>query len=549
MNIRPVIAMAMSGLLLIACSESPREDSPAAAYQPSFDGDAVKAHVELLSDDLYEGREAASRGYDLAAAYVATQFRLLGLDPGNAESFFQEVPFRGAQIVPGTRSLSIGSGDVMVDYETFADFTSSARLSGENVSISAPLVFMGYGVNAPLVERNDYEGIDLKGKIAVVVSGAPKALGSEKRAFYRSGQHKYSQLQKNGAIGVVTLQHKVVASEAAGVRGSKSVKYWWTDHNHEPQDAFQDIGASTFLLDKGARKLFESSPISFDAMAAQMESETYAPFEMGMSATISHRQVLADASSKNVIGVLEGSDPALKNEYLVLSAHLDGVGMTPGNEDPVNNGFYDNASGIGVMLEVARALVNAPQRPRRSIIFLATTGEEKGLLGAEFFANNPTQPIQNIVSNVNMDMAIFMWRVKDVVAFGAKHSSMETVVDRAVRKAGLEYSPDPFPERGYFTRSDQFPFVKQGVPAVFLATGFQTEDNGLDPEAIYNDFMMTHYHGPSDDANLRFDTWSAAKIAEVNYYISLDIANAEQRPTWNKDDFFGGMYGTDATSK
>jgi len=230
-----------------------------------------------------------------------------------------------------------------------------------------------------------------------------------------------------------------------------------------------------------------------------------------------------------------------------MTAHLDGKGLGKETGDNIYNGFYDNASGIGTMLEVAKSLAAAETKPKRSIIFIATVGEEKGLLGADYFANNPTVPVESIVANVNMDMVMFLWEAEDVVAFGAAHSTLQDIVQRATDKVGVKLSPDPFPERGYFTRSDQFPFVQQGIPAVFFATGFETQEAGIDPEALYNDFMQTHYHGATDDENLRFDRPSAAIVATANYMIATEIANTEQRPLWVKDDFFGDLYGTELT--
>jgi Zn-dependent M28 family amino/carboxypeptidase len=282
-------------------------------------------------------------------------------------------------------------------------------------------------------------------------------------------------------------------------------------------------------------------------MAASIENETYKPMDLGISATVSHRISQSTITGDNVVAILEGSDPARNNEYVVLSAHLDGVGMGDEADDNIYNGFYDNASGIGTMLEVARALVNAPLPPKRSILFIATVGEEKGLLGADYFATNPTVPIDAIVANVNMDMVMYLWPAQDVVAFGADHSTLSDTVRIATEKTGLELSPDPFPERGYFTRSDQFPFVQQGIPAVFFATGFKTREVGTDAEALYNDFMQTHYHGVSDDMHLRFDTASASRVATANFMIALEIANAAQRPKWHKDDFFANLYGSALT--
>jgi hypothetical protein len=533
--------------LLASCS---RGQSAAADgdVPPAIDGAAIRAHVALLADDLYEGREAGKRGYRLAARYVAAQFQTMGLAPGNDDSYFQAVPFRVGRVVPGTRALTIDSASESQALETFSDFTAYPTLAGEEVSIAAPLVYVGYGVNIPSIERNDYDGVDLRGKIAVVVSGAPAGLSSEVRSFYRSGtHHKSIELQQRGAVGVINLQHRKIGSEAASIRASKAEKYWVLDEHGEPEFGFEGIDASVFVTETGARKLLANSMLSFDEMSARIESETYEPVDLGVSATISYRMAGGSASSDNVVAVLRGSDAALRDEYVLLSAHLDGVGMGDEADDPIYNGYYDNASGIGTMLEVARALATADEPPRRSVIFIATTAEEKGLLGAEYFAANPTVPVQNIVANINMDMVMFLWRAQDVVGFGAQHSTLQPLLKAATEAAGLELSPDPFPERGYFTRSDQFPFVRRGIPAVFLATGFDTAETGVDPEALYNDFMQNHFHGPTDDDRLRFDEWSAERVALVNYLMTLEIANAAERPTWVPDDFFGKLYGTDVT--
>ena len=532
----------LSLLLLVAC------DEPRVSSDPAISGEAVEAHVAFLADDLLEGREAGKRGYDIARQYVAAQFGSMGLRPGNGDSYFQPISFNVAQVVDGSRALSASSPLTELEFAEYDEFTSRATLAGEDVSVTAPLVFMGYGVNIPSIERNDYQDVDLEGKIAVVVEGAPAALGSEVRAFYRSSRyHKAIELEKHGAVGVIYLQHKIIASEGNRVRNSKAEKYWQIDSHGHPRFEFGGLKVDLHLLDAGARRLFEASPISYDEMVSSIEDETYTPMELGVEATIRNRIVRREALSHNVIGILEGSDPELKDEYVVMTAHLDGVGMGDEADDNIYNGYYDNASGIGTMLEVARAFADAPERPRRSIVFIATTGEEKGLLGADYYANNPTVPVESIVANINMDMVMFLWPAQDVVGFGAEHSSIGEVLGWAAEAAGLERSPDPFPERGYFTRSDQFPFVQQGIPSVFLATGFKTTEEGTDPEALYNHFMMTHYHNATDDRNLRFDKASAGRVALVNYLMAREIANADQRPLWKEDDFFGELYGNALT--
>jgi len=537
-----LIIVSLALLHLAGCGDAQ------APSEPELSGEAIEAHVAYLADDLLEGREAGKRGFELARRYVATQFRTMGLQPGSGDSYFQAVPFHVAQVVDGSRALKASSALAELNFAEYDEFTSRPTLAGENVTVTAPLVFLGYGVNIPSIERNDYENVDVEGKIAVVVEGAPAALGSAIRAFYRSTRyHKAIELEKHGAVGVIYLQHRLIASEGNRIRNSKAEKYWSIDDHGHPKYAFGSLKVDLHLLDAGARRLFEASPISFDDMVATIDNENYTPMELGIEATIRNQVVEREAVSHNVIGILEGSDPALKDEYVVMTAHLDGVGMGDEAGDNIYNGYYDNASGIGTMLEVARAFSLASERPRRSIMFIATTAEEKGLLGADYFANNPTVPIDDIVADINMDMVMFLWPAKDVVGFGAEHSSIANVLSRAAVVAGLERSPDPFPERGYFTRSDQFPFVQQGVPSVFLATGFKTGEAGTDPEALYNDFMQTHYHNASDDRNLRFDTASAGRVAAANYVMAREIANADRRPKWKKDDFFGELYGTTLT--
>lgn len=543
-----LVAITLGCTVLLSCERRSVDRVAVSNEIPEISGDAIFAHVSLLADDLYEGREAGERGYQLAARYVAAQFEGMGLQPGNDGSYLQTVSFATAQIESGSRALAISGSDNNRVYSTFEEYTSTPTLAGEDVTVTAPLVFVGYGVNAPSIERNDYDNVDLEGKIAVIVTGAPAALGSEVRAFYRSTRyHKYPELEKRGAIGVISLQQRKIGSEGASVRGSKSAKFWTLDAHDHPQYAFDGLQVTVDMLEKGARELFAASPMSFDEMAASVEAENYTPMELGLTATVTQRVMNGRINGDNVVAVLEGSDPTLKNEYVVLTAHLDGKGLGDESDDNIYNGFYDNASGIGTMLEVARAFASAETPPKRSIIFVATVGEEKGLLGAHHFARNPTVPVESIVANVNMDMVMFLWEAQDVVAFGATHSTLQGVVERATEKVGMELSPDPFPERGYFTRSDQFPFVQRGIPAVFYATGFKTPEDGVDPEALYNDFMQTHYHGATDDESLRFHRASAAKVAIANYMITSEIANDARRPVWVKDDFFGNLYGTELT--
>ena len=264
---------------------------------------------------------------------------------------------------------------------------------------------------------------------------------------------------------------------------------------------------------------------------------------MPVSIDFSKRSEHKTISSPNVAAILEGSDPRLKNEYVVYSAHSDHIGIAKTvKKDKINNGAMDNASGTSVLLETARLFSQMPERPKRSILFVAVTAEEKGLLGSDYFAQNPTVAKDAMVANVNLDMPILTYEFNDVIAFGADHSDLKESVSLAAEKIGLTLSPDPWPEQALFTRSDHYSFVKQGVPSVFLVPGLQSADPAIDGSKKFGEFLGTNYHKPGDDFNQPFNWKAATKFAEVNYYIGLTLANQEERSRWNEGDFFGDTF-------
>jgi Zn-dependent M28 family amino/carboxypeptidase len=290
----------------------------------------------------------------------------------------------------------------------------------------------------------------------------------------------------------------------------------------------------------GAAKLFAGAPQSADAILAAAEAPEGAMkgFDLPRSLDATLDSELKEVQSENVVGLLEGSDPKLKDEVVVLSAHLDHIGITPPVDgDSINNGALDNAAGVATTLEVAKMFRTHGKAPKRSVLFLIDTAEEKGLVGAEYFARNPTVPAKSIVADVDLDMPILTYEFTDVVAFGADRSSIGPSVKKAAGRMDVQLSPDPMPDEGIFTRSDHYRFVEQGVPAVFLMTGFA---NG--GEAAFTDFMAHHYHKPSDDMNLplRFDV--GAKFARLNYEITRELAESPVKPSWKQGDFFGGKF-------
>jgi Zn-dependent M28 family amino/carboxypeptidase len=545
-------ALAGAALLLVvqpafaaetAAKAAPRA-RPAAGFTPS--PAAIKAHMTFLADDLMEGREAGTRGYDIAANYVASQYAQLGVKPaGDNGGYLQQVPltaFRAASEGGISYTGANGKSGSLVFGE---DYLPSAQAAQAQLSLTAPLVFVGYGINAPERGRDDYAGLNLKGKIVVFLSGAPSGFQTEERAHYASPATKRAEAAQRGAIG--TLIMPTTSSEkrrpfARGLAGYQEWRMTWRDAQDLP---FVRGGAAPGLVTlslKGAAKLFAGAPVALDAVLATAETPDgrVKGFDLPMQATIQLKTEIEKRRSSNVVGLIEGSDPALKAQVVILSAHLDHLGISTHGNDPdkINNGALDNASGVATLLEVARGFKEAKVRPRRSILLLAVTAEEKGLVGSEYFAHNPTVARADIAADVNLDMPILLYDFQDVVAFGADRSSIGPAVARAAGRVGVTLSPDPLPEEGLFTRSDHYRFVEQGIPSVFLMTGFK---NG--GEKGFKDFLATHYHKPSDDLSQPINYQAAARFALVNYEIARELANAPARPTWNRGDFFGNLFG------
>jgi Zn-dependent M28 family amino/carboxypeptidase len=293
-----------------------------------------------------------------------------------------------------------------------------------------------------------------------------------------------------------------------------------------------------------AHKLFVQSRMKLDSIYELVAAEKPLPRgELDLSARMASQSTRSDLASSNVVGMIEGSDPKLKHEYVVFSAHLDHLGQVKEKSgDNIFNGAMDNASGVATLIETARLFSQGQVKPKRSILFVAVTGEEKGLLGADYFASNPTVPARAIVANVNLDMPLLTFDFKNVMAFGAEHSSLKGNLQRALKPMNLELIPDPWPEQGLFTRSDHYMFVRQGIPSIFLATGMASFQKGEDGAKQWEHFLSTNYHQPSDDLNLPFNFDAAARFAQLNYNIALEIANAAEKPTWNKGDFFGDTF-------
>jgi Zn-dependent M28 family amino/carboxypeptidase len=518
---------------------------------PAFTADAVRAHVAFLADDLLEGRDTGSRGQEIAARYVATRFAALGLKPGGDEgTWYQRVTLlrteRGAH--PGRITIS-GAGEPR-SFDHGGDALIAMNPREPKLDVAAPLVFVGYGLDNARMRVNDYAGLDLRGRIAVALRGFPKGMASEEGAHLAATKDEAAQ--RHGAIGLIqidTLQSAKLRPWARSVAFADAPRFGWIDAAGGSSDDAPGIRASASLNDPAAEALFASSGKTLAAIRKEADRKGGRPkgFALKTQARITGESVSTRVTSPNVAGILPGSDPALAAEVVVLSAHLDHIGISaakpgePADADRINNGALDNAAGIATMLEVARAAAQAKTPPRRSILFLAVTGEEKGLLGSDYYARHPTVPIGRIVGNVNLDMPLLLYPFTDVIAFGADHSTLGPLVAGAVRPMGVALAPDPMPGEAIFTRSDHYSFVRRGVPSVFLATGYA---NG--GEKAWGAFLGTHYHRPGDDMSQAIDWQAGARFAEANYRIMRAMADADTPPLWYAGDFFGDLFAPQA---
>ena len=505
--------------------------------------EAIRAHMRFLADDLLEGRGTGTRGYQVAAEYVAAQYQSMGLKPGAGKSYLQNVPFRKTVAQAGSEiAITRDAGNETLQFET--DFMTPGDANREDTVAEGRVVFAGYGITAPDQHfYDDYARIDVRGKIVILMSGAPSDWPSAVRAHHSSSLAKLENAVAHGAIGVLTFYSPYDEKAFAWPRVVRQYRLggmFWLDEKGEPHSAPKEMLAVATLSHEGAAKMFAGSSHTLE----EVQRGGVRAFDLAMIARIHIRSSHSRVDSPNVVGLLPGSDAKLKNEYVVYSAHLDHLGLSdPVDGDRINNGALDNASGIGTMLEVARLFATTKPRPKRSILFVATTGEEKGLRGADYFANNPTVGKGEIVTDINLDEILMLTPTTDITQLGAEHSSLGAVVERAAKKVGVTVSDDPYPDENDFVRSDQYPFVKRGVPSVYIGTGYHAADPKQDAQAAQMKWIQTIYHSPKDDMSQTFVYSEAVKVGQVGYEVGREVATAAARPTWSEGDFFGDTFG------
>ena len=436
------------------------------------------------------------------------------------------------------------------DYILSTWFASPAAKGGSKAEsdVSAPVVFVGFGVTAPDQKYDDYAGVDVHGKLILTIYGAPSAFPSTERAYYSDGVVKAKNAVAHGAVGELSIMlpedwkrypwEWTVPQVQAG-------EMHWLDKNTVPHDFFPELRGNALFSQQGASLVFAGAPKTLDQIFADARASRPQAFALPISAhihTVARQTVI---QSPNIIAELKGSDPTLRDQYVVYTAHVDHLGICPAVEgDNVCHGALDNASGTSTLLEIARAYSNLPQPPRRSVLFVFVTGEEMGLLGSDYFAHFPTVPLKSIVANVNIDGAPGSYfPMKDVVALGAEHSTLGGEVASAAKVMGYDVSPDPMPEEVSFIRSDQYSFVLQGVPAVDVEDGVKSTDPKINGLEVIKKWLVTRYHTPLDNMEQPIDFDAAAKGAVMNFLVGYQVAQHDSAPSWNKGDFFGTTFG------
>jgi Zn-dependent M28 family amino/carboxypeptidase len=518
--------------LALAVSSSAQQSSSAS----HFDGNSWWAHVKFLADDSLEGRDTGSEGLRKAQAYAVEQLQKAGLEPAGANGFYQPVRFTQFQVDETKSSLALVSGGQSIPLSFEDDAFIGSRSTRVSANLTAPLVFIGYGLKIPEKNLDELAGLDLKGKIVVYLAGSPSDIPTALASHYQTAGERWNFLHAAGAIGTI------------GVANPASMDIPWSrisaNRNHPSMDLADAEFYDTPGLQIGvafnpasAEKLFAGSAHTFAEIAALGKDRKPLP-HFALATSLKANAVIESKTleSANIVAKLTGSDPALKNEFVVLSAHIDHVGIgAPINGDSIYNGAMDNGSGSALVMDIAASLKAHPEKTRRSILFLLVTAEEKGLLGSKYFADHPTVAPKAIVADVNVDMFLPIVPLKILKIGGLEESDLGTRAAAIAQSMGIKPIPDPEPLRNAFIRSDQYSFIKKGVPSVKCDVGFELDTH---EQKIFKDWLTNRYHAPSDDVNQPVDLPAAASYEEFTRRLLLDTANTTARPQWKSDSFF-----------
>ncbi|MBI3504447.1 MAG: M28 family peptidase [Proteobacteria bacterium] len=527
----------MQKLLLLLCLPS------SLLAQSPITSKEIDGYLRFLSSDLLEGRAPATRADKLTTSYLESQLLAFGLEPAVNGSFIQKVPIDVVGSKPGTMHVAAG-GKASGSLRYPEDVVVWAGSASAESAAKAEVVFAGYGAVAPEYKWNDFKNVDVKGKIILVLVNDPPAPPSEPKLFdgramtyYGRWVYKFEEAERQGAIGALIVH----TTARAGYPWHTVVGSWAKEQRMLPRDPKlpKPLAFEGWITDTAAAALLKQAGLDLATLTKDAESRAFTPVPTGITLDVGFANSVEHLESANVVGLVRGTDPKLKDEYVMMSAHWDHLGIGPKvNGDSIYNGAADNASGVADMLAIARATAQGPKQ-KRTTVFAFVTAEESGLLGSQYLAENPVVPNEEIVANLNMDGGNLIGRTRDLNVLGDSKSSLGPQLAAVVKPKGMRISPDAFPEQGHFYRSDHFSFAKAGVPSVSIGAGNdfvgRPKEWGVAQE---EDYTAHRYHQPSDEYRPDFDLSGAVQLANVVLGFERKLAADPAWPTWNKDAEF-----------
>jgi Zn-dependent M28 family amino/carboxypeptidase len=520
--------------------------------QPALEAitpDALLAHIKILASDEFEGRAPGSKGEDLSVKYITDQFKKIGLKPGNPDgTYTQEVPLAGIKSEP---RMSFVVGDKTMSLKDQDDFVaSSARLQPEIKIEKSDLVFVGYGVIAPEYGWDDYKNVDVKGKTLLMLIGDPpiadpkdpskldeKMFKGKAMTYYGRWTYKYEiAAQKGAAAAIIIHETEPAAYPWQVVRSSWSKENFELDNPNKNIDA---VSARSWITLDVAKKLFADSGQDFDALKKSAITKDFRPVVLDAKANIEIRQQVRSFKSHNVIGKLEGSDPKLNGEYVIYTAHWDHLGRHPELQgDQIFNGAIDNASGVASVIELATAFTKVNPPPKRSVLFMATTAEEAGLLGAKFYAEHPLYPLQKTLADINLDSMNVWGKARDIEDLSLGFSTVDDLLAAAAKQQGRIAIPDSRPDKGKIYRADNFEFSKVGLPSLYIGKGEHLLSRSENAPLRSDEFDSTDYHQVTDDVRPDWDLSGAVQDVQLLFEVGYEVANGDKFPEWKPGSEF-----------
>jgi len=509
---------------------------------PAFRPEDIRAHVKFLSSDLLEGRGTGARGGDIAADYIATQFDLDGLKPGGGDgTFFQSVPMVGVETMPDTTFQLAPDKGEPVTLENLDDYIVNNESQTEIADIDAPIVFVGFGIRAPEYKWDDYKGEDMKGKVALIFvneppSNDPNFFKGKALTYYGRWMYKFEEAPRMGAVGALVIHRTDLASYGWQVVRNSMGK----ERSFLKLDGTPKLKAASWVQWEVAQKIVGMAGLDLDKLYEQAQSRDFKPIELPVHLKAHVVSELHPFVSRNVVAKLEGSDPKLKDQAVIYTAHYDHLGIDPTLKgDKIFNGAVDNGTGCGILLELARVWTASPVRPKRSIFFVSVTAEEQGLLGSEYFGKHPPIPDDDISLDLNYDALAPIGIPQEVELTGAERTTFYPVVEKVAKDFGLAIRPDSQPGAGHYYRSDHFSMARVGVPAFSISEGVKYEAHDLAwGEAQAEDYVKNHYHQPSDEFQADWDFSGLAKMAKFGYELGLKAADQPAEVQWQPGDEF-----------